>query len=272
MEERDRSVLRDLARHAAGAGVEFFVIGAGARLLVHDWPRQLAGARSTTDWDVAVRVESWRAFDRLKQALTAVGMPFSATSGEHRVRHVQGRHLDIVPFGGVESPDRSVTYPRAGTTLSTLGLAECVACCSGVDVGEGTVVQVVGAPGFLVLKASTYLGRRADTRRDVEDFNFVVETYTAGVNMEQEFERAGDALRDGSVLYEDVGAYLAGRDVSDLTLPEQVMRPLHRLVEELVDPSSRAVSDLVRHPIVDPTLQRAAIQRRYAAFHRGLSG
>ena len=56
--ERDKAVLRDLSCIADKEDIEFFVIGAGARFLVYDWPYRLTGGRGTTDWDIAVRVSS----------------------------------------------------------------------------------------------------------------------------------------------------------------------------------------------------------------------
>jgi predicted nucleotidyltransferase len=113
--ERDKAVLCDLSCIADKEGIEFFVIGAGARFLAYDWPRRIEGGRGTTDWDIAVRVSSWGDFERLKDALTSSEAQFETTAAEHRLRHVRGRSLDVVPFGGVEAPDRTVTYPHGET-------------------------------------------------------------------------------------------------------------------------------------------------------------
>ena len=75
--ERDKSVLRDVARIAESEDVTFFVIGAGARFLVYDWPNDLTGGRGTTDWDIAARVSSWEVYDRLRCALTCGGLSIS---------------------------------------------------------------------------------------------------------------------------------------------------------------------------------------------------
>lgn len=73
LSERDKTVLRDVARIAGSQDVAFYVIGAGARLLVYDWPNELIAGRGTTDWDIAVRVSSWVEYERLSRALTAEG-------------------------------------------------------------------------------------------------------------------------------------------------------------------------------------------------------
>lgn len=270
--ERDKAVLCDLARMASKEGIEFFVIGAGARFLVHDWPLRLAGGRGTTDWDIAVRVSSWDQFERLRYALTSNEAHFVADGPEHRFTHIDGRRLDVVPFGGVEAPDRTVTYPHGETTHSVLGLSECEACCTDVEVGGGASVRVVAIPGLVLLKAQTYLDRRSRMTHDVQDLDFMVETYRDTLGDAAVFERAADVLQAEVVVYEDVGAYLLAMDVRALGVAPQATEALKRLVIELTDPSSTAVDDVLRRAGDDQAQRREAIARRYSAFRLGISG
>lgn len=267
--DEDKVVLRDLAKIAASVGIDFFVIGAGARFLLYDWPKKLAGGRGTTDWDIAVRVASWSEFERLKAALTGTGR-FNQAAAEHRLEHVEGRRLDVVPFGGVESPDRMVAYPKGETTHSVLGLDECDARCEVVDLGEGVSVRAVVPPGLVVLKAQAYLERRPYKTHDVRDLNFVVETYLETLDDEVVFERAAEVLQDEKVLYEDAGAYILALDVVQLGLSNEVIEPLRRLVEELLDEASKAVDDVLVRDTEQQAQQRAEITRRYSAFRLGL--
>jgi len=269
--EKDTAVLCDLARIASREGIEFFVIGAGARFLIHDWPRRLTGGRGTTDWDIAVRVSSWRELERLRSALTSNEAGFKVTGAEHRFSHVGGRRLDVVPFGGVEAPDRTVTYPHGETTHSVLGLSECAECCVDVAVGDGVSVRVVGPPGLVLLKANAYLERRSTMTHDVEDIDFIAETYRDTLEDATVFKRAADVLQEEVVLYEDVGAYLLAMDVRALSVASPVMEPLHQLVDELTEPSSRAVDHVLRGAGDEQAQRRQAIVRRYSAFKQGLS-
>ncbi len=271
IDERDKAVLCDLARIARSEGIEFFVIGAGARFLIHDWPRHLTGGRGTTDWDIAVRVSSWDDFERLKRALTSSECQFETTEAEHRLRHVRGRRLDVVPFGGVEASDRTITYPNGETTHSVLGLSECEAYCMDVAVGDGTSVRVVGPPGLILLKAKAYLDRRPTTTYDVEDLDFMVKTYRDTLEDATVFDCAADVLREETILYEDVGAYLLAMDVRALGVTPPVMEPLNQLVDELTQPSSRAVDHVLRGAAGDQAQRREAISRRYSAFRLGIS-
>lgn len=263
-------MLRDVVRIAQAEAVTMFVIGAGARLLVHDWPRNVPGGRTTTDWDVAVRVASWSVYQKLRAALTQEGAPFEATSVDHRLRHESGRMLDLVPFGGVETRDRKVTYPDGRTTHSVLGLSECEACCVEVDVGEGLRVRAVGPPALVILKAGTYLERRPAKTHDLLDLDFIVRTYGDALGDELVFDRASDLLHEGRVAYCDVGAYLLAQDIRALSMPAQAERALHDVIAELVDVQSRAVGDLVPRGHGEEARLRDEIVARYGAFRLGI--
>lgn len=268
--DADRAVLRDVARIAGQAGCAFFVIGAGARLLAYDWPNRVAGGRGTTDWDIAVRMATWGEYERLRLALTADDAPFRPSEAEHRLFHVQGRSLDVVPFGGVEVGDRTVVYPRAGTTHSVLGLRELEDCCVSVDVGDGVRVNVLGPAGLVLLKALSYLERRPALTHDVQDIDFIVRTYGVVLGDEAVFARAAEVLQAERVAYVDVGAYLLGRDIQASGPSRVILAPLRTLLLELADPMSRAVDDVLAASTWGSVLEREGVVLRYAALHLGL--
>lgn len=269
LSDGDKTVLRDVARIARDEGLEFFVIGTGARFLVHDWPHAIPGGRGTTDWDIAVRAATWDDYQQLRSALTAGGAPFRSTSVEHRLAHDAGRRLDFVPFGGVESLDRTVTYPKGETSHSVVGLSECEACCVEVDLGDEISVRVVGAPGLTLLKAQAYLDRRPTQTHDVRDLDFMVRTYAEALGDPVVFDRAADVLQDDVVEYEHVGAYLLALDIRELGVGNEAVRSLHALLPELTDEASRAVDDLLVGRGAPQARARRTVVQRYAAFAIG---
>ena len=272
--EQDREVLIDLARVAVQEGLSPVVVGAGARLLLLDWGLEIDGGRATTDWDIAVRVDSWSEFHRFRGALVALeGDRFTPTSHEHRVVHCSGRPVDIIPYGGVESPPGSIEWPSDQRRLAVEPLSRCSKECQRIDLGSGRSILVVTVPALALLKAFAYLERRRDGEvRDLEDFDFILRSYVALAGDERVFEEAPDLLAEGLLAPEDAGAFLLGLDLAR-GFAEEDLRPVLRLVEEANDVYGELVSALTKSFWDDERDQadRKAIQARFAAVRRGLA-
>lgn len=78
-----------------------------------------ASERATRDVDVAVAVPTWQAYQRLTADLPSRGGVHAFTV---RVSGVPVP-VDIVPYGGIEAPDRTIHLPDEHT-LNVLGLRE----------------------------------------------------------------------------------------------------------------------------------------------------
>lgn len=112
-------VLAALDTPARLLGADCLVVGATARnILSVAWFDRLP-SRATRDVDVAVAVATWEAFERLTEGLTRRGgaHTFSVLVGGAAVE------VDVVPYGGVETPDRSVLLPDEHL-LNVLGIRE----------------------------------------------------------------------------------------------------------------------------------------------------
>lgn len=103
---------------AQPAGIDFFLMGAAARDLMLRHAHNIEPSRKTEDVDFAVMLRDWKAFATLLAALIASGefheRPGPAT---HRLCHRSGLPLDIVPFGGIERADRTITWPPDQSTV-----------------------------------------------------------------------------------------------------------------------------------------------------------
>ncbi len=64
---KEKQVLSDLVSIVKALDLPMILVGAGARLLIFD--RKYGEGRSTKDWDVAVSIENWKAYERLRETL-----------------------------------------------------------------------------------------------------------------------------------------------------------------------------------------------------------
>jgi predicted nucleotidyltransferase len=150
-------VLAVLDVAARSVGVDYLVVGATARnVLSKAWFDRLP-PRATRDVDVAVAVAvavpDWSAFRRLTAGLTPRGgaHAFTVSLAGSPVE------VDIVPYGGVEGPDRTVHLPD-DHNLNVLGIQEVFDAAVTARLPAGAAVRVPTIPGLALLKIITWRG------------------------------------------------------------------------------------------------------------------
>ena len=107
-------VVADVDAVVAPLGVEILIAGAFARDLHLLHRHGIEVQRQTEDIDLAFALPDWSAFETLRQGLIASGAFLSVTHAAHRIRHRNNLPVDLVPFGGMESRDRTIAWPPRG--------------------------------------------------------------------------------------------------------------------------------------------------------------
>ena len=241
------AMLRDLDSAASLRRVPYLLVGAAARVLLCDEVLSIDG-RATKDWDFGVRVEDWPQFDALREALLATS--FRPDPAEHRLRHVSGLRVDLVPFGGPEGADRCVEWPRSRFRMDVTGFREADEDGREIELADGLSVRVVTLRGLLVLKAIAYEDRRGHgIEHDLGDLDFILRHADRLLEESRVFDLAGDALRAGRLEYVDAAAYCLGRDVGRGFGHRAVTKALETVAARLEDPDSSEVRRLNRHDV-----------------------
>lgn len=270
----DLQLLSDLLRVLNSAGQPCFLIGAGARRLTMDDRWELTGARATLDWDFAVRVASWSAWQALRDRLTSgPGAAFHVTNHAHRLRHTCGRPIDLVPFGELESAPGRITWPD-GTEMSVHAFGECSARLQNVEISPGVVLDSASVPSLAVLKLFAYLDRRArGESKDIQDVDWLLRNYEHAGNEERVHDELLELLIDGVIEAEHAGALLLGRDAAAIHSPSS-LGALHAVLREARDPYAPIVQDVLRtRPPTDERrrlVEAERIVKRFGAFALGL--
>jgi predicted nucleotidyltransferase len=221
----DAALLRDFLDAIDGAHTTCFLVGAGARVLTFDERWRLRGARTTLDWDFAIRAASWEHWSTLTaRLLKAVPPKFRAGVAEHRFIHIDGGALDLVPYGGLESPSGEILWPSK-SRMSVLGFKESEAGCELVDIGMDLLVPVAAIPSLALLKLHAYRDRRKrGESKDIQDFDWFLRHYESAGNELRVHEELGDLLRAEHLSIENAGAALLGADVAWLHQPMRSSR------------------------------------------------
>lgn len=201
------------------------LVGATARDLllfhVHGGPQP---SRRTRDIDFAVTVDSWEAFEAVRNALLAQDN-FNPSKVQHRLLYssltVPEVEVDIIPFGGVASPEEMITWPpELDTAMNVAGFEEALSTSVWISVTEALVIPVVSLPGLAVLKLFAWSDRRWDG--DATDVRQVIRLYADAGNE--------DRLYDSPLAEEFdfdlglAGAKLLGTDVAALCRPATLQK------------------------------------------------
>ncbi len=220
MDFRTKNELSYLARivealnHAAPE-VEWLLVGALARDLLLELAHGVEIARRTNDVDFAVAVQDWKDFYRVRDALLASGN-FETTHGiEHRVLHRGETRIDLVPFGGIESPAGTINWPPEGNpVMNVVGFSAAMRTAIQVFLPNKQHVKVVCLPMLLLLKLIAWRDRRHHRPGvDAGDILLILRNYTECGNLERISEEHSDLLESSDFDYEISGSILAGRDI-----------------------------------------------------------
>lgn len=207
-------------------GCDYLLIGAAARDMVLHYAYKIDVPRKTEDVDFSVMVRDWDAFTHLRAGLIGSGA-FADRGGVaiHRLRHIGTRlPIDVVPFGGIERPDRTIAWPpEHAEVFDCFGLREALATAVMTILPGGVSVRVASIPALATLKLTAWRDRRhTHPGRDAGDLFLYMRHYITCGNMERLASNHGDILEDPEFDYEPAGARLLGRDVRAMLEHEAV--------------------------------------------------
>ena len=266
----EEQALADLARVADRLATSWFLIGAGARVIL-DGIRGVMTGRSTRDWDIAVRAESWAEFENLIHELTKEGSPFWQGDCAHRLNHQSGCWIDVLPFGGIEGPEGKVVWRSDGRVMSVVAFVECESAVTIHPLAPGLEIRVATIPAQVILKAHAYYDRSEHgITKDLKDLDHLLRYYGVAENEDRCFELAAVPLGDQNIDWEHAGAWLLGFDVGR-TFPPKLTDTVSRLAHALRTPYSDGTSVLATARLGDDDeVARKLINERYSAFALGL--
>jgi predicted nucleotidyltransferase len=198
--------------------IDILLIGATARDLLLFYAHGIKAARSTEDIDLAIAVASWNIFEKLRKSLLSSEFFQPHSSGMHKILYRKQMTIDLIPFGGLENADGTISWPPNGdTVMSVLGFREALESSIEVLLPSDQKIAVVSLPMLAVLKILSWAERRAYTpRKDAFDLMLILQNYLNAGNSERLYGEAAQLLEDPGFDYEYAGAWLAGKDAADI--------------------------------------------------------
>ncbi len=218
IDPKTAELLGVIHKHTHALKIPFFVAGATARDLIMELGYNIAVGRMTRDLDLAVMVEGWDAYDRLKQALVSIGKFAADSRVHHRLLYEGAWPVDLIPFGPIESPAGIIAWPPdRDQEMKVLGFREMLERRLMVRVREGLEIPVAPLAGIAVMKLIAWHERHSE--KDAADLTLLLRHYAAAGNEERLYGEQQDILKAEGHDHERAGARLLGRDMARLMAP-----------------------------------------------------
>jgi predicted nucleotidyltransferase len=225
----DISQRRELSLHAevaaevttalAAAGVPGLVVGAFARDMHLHYGAGIPIQRGTQDIDFAFAVNDWTEFEALRTQLIG-SKKFGPVEGkQHRLTHTNNIKIDLVPFGGIESTDRTIAWPPNGdTVMDVYGFQEAFKSADQVLLPGDIKLPIVCLPGLALLKIVAWEDRHSRfPGKDAADLNLILRNYLAiSVNQQRLWSHFIEWTESPDFDYEHSGARMLGHDIRRL--------------------------------------------------------
>jgi predicted nucleotidyltransferase len=227
---QERQVLSDLVDVVNTLDLPMILIGAGARLIMFD--RQFGEGRGTKDWDVAISIDSWEVYQKLRETLIDGDSPrFKATKQAHKFIHIETDiEIDIVPFGAIGEPDQQIYWSDSGNFMSVFGFAEALMSSKTTTIDD-LEIKIIDLPAFVVLKIFAWSDRGDRTKKDLEDIDFILSKYEDDSRV---FDELAEELANEVINFLDGNIYLLGRDIYKM-LEKKTLYELNIQLNKLID-------------------------------------
>lgn len=192
--------------------ISYFVAGAMARDLVlfHVFGHEIQQA--TRDIDLAVHVSGWDQFELLTSRLVESGKFTIPSRAAQRLRHVSGYPVDLLPFGGVEGSQQTITWPPTrDTVMNVIGYPQALQHALTVEVTTGVIAPVASLASLAVPKMFAWMDRGSADRKDALDVALILRRYGETLGTEMLHADGAAVLEAVGFDYERAGARMLGQ-------------------------------------------------------------
>ena len=208
------SIIRAVVDASTHLGLDAFMVGATARIILLENVFGLHAGRATRDIDFAFAVENWEQFQAIKRYLITHKEYEEDTQAVHRLRYQlpggDSQYLiDLIPFGGVECEENTITWPPdMSVVMNVAGFRDAQATAVKVEVEPGLALSIASVSGIAVLKIFAWVDRRHKNPKDAMDMRVLLQQYHQAGNQERLYDDAMHALEALEFDVERAGAWL----------------------------------------------------------------
>lgn len=212
------AVIREVKSVVGDLGLDTYLVGATARIILLEHVHGLRVGRATRDIDFAFAVESWDQFQAIKARLISTSKFYAVEGVAHRLKfNFEGVSrqfvVDLIPFGGIETSARMIAWPpEMSIVMNVAGFRDAFESAVPVEIAPELVILVASIPGVAILKLFAWVDRRQEDPKDAIDILNLLRQYNEAGNQDRIYEDANEALEAAGYDIELAGAWLLGYD------------------------------------------------------------
>ncbi|MDF3838780.1 nucleotidyl transferase AbiEii/AbiGii toxin family protein [Cupriavidus basilensis] len=219
------SLLRALDRTAKDLGIEYFVGGATARIVILEHVFGTAPGRATRDVDIGICVEDWARHAAFKGTLTSTGFFEATPRNPHKLlyRPAPGvvLQLDIIPFGEIEKPAASIAWPPdMDTLMNVAGFREASLAAVSIRIEDDLLIPFASLPSMAILKLLAWRDRNHESRHDATDLLILLSTYDRAGNQDRLYDQESALLEQHGYDTDIAAAALLAKDARPIASTE----------------------------------------------------
>lgn len=220
-------ILQRLSRTAIALDIPLMLIGALARDLLLELAHGIPAGRATEDIDLAVAVDSWAAYNRLKTKLIT-GEGFQVSAGQQQRIVLDRLQVDIVPFGPIETPEGEISWPPDNdVVMRVIGFEDVYENAISIKLDQEFFIKTASLAGLVVLKLIAWRDRRQE--KDAHDITVIARNYLDAGNHTRWVTELPELLEGDEFDHESAGARLVGKDMAGI-----VKLPARRYLNQLL--------------------------------------
>lgn len=249
LDARTQKLIVAAAQAANELGIKWMVTGAAGRVLLLESVYGLPHCRATEDVDLGVMVADWAQYRALVGRICEDAAFQPDPKQRQRLKYRSDGLLDLVPFGGIESGDRTIQWPPENDfSMTVMGFREAYAEAVEVDVG-GVIVPVVSPVGLMLLKLVAWTQRRyTQPKKDATDMAYLARHFSAILTEKALFEHHNDAMEAADFDLEIAACRVLGQKMATMAANDTrafVLKLLNDELKETVD--SALVREIAEH-------------------------
>lgn len=216
---------------AKSVNISFFVVGAFVRDMILTNVYNIEVKRFTRDIDLGIYVNTWSQFEVLKNELIK-SKNFEFVRKPNRFKFKNILLLDIIPFGEISSPNKTIAWPpEREIVMGTLGVEEAYnhSLTARLRSSPKLELRIASLSGLALMKLIAWDERYPERKHDAIDFRIILKSYLDAGNEERLYEQDIDLIK---MDYQTVGARMLGRDIAKICRSETAIKVLEILDRE----------------------------------------